>query len=372
MPLKLLCYLDTASYAGTEAHVLALLCSLDRTRVDPALLCRFGTVLHARATAAGITCCPAGSAVSLARLLKREQFALIHAHDGNSKLAAVLASLLARTGTQVVATQHFVSPAYTLRPGLKGRIARAVHCLVNRRLAAQIAVSQAVADAARSRREVQNFRTVVIPNGILIPGPVSPETVQARRTEISLPPSAPLLATAARLAPEKGITYLLQAVAALPPSNFLPQLAVIGEGDLRDTLQAEAATLGIASRVHFLGFRTDVLEWVAASDVFVLPSLAEPFGIALVEAMALGKPAVATRAGGPCEIVDDGVTGLLVPPADPAALALAIQHLLDDPEQAAEMGHAGALRAAEHYSADAMARRTEDVYFSCLRRTPTL
>ncbi len=358
--------LDTANYAGTEAHVLALLCSLDRTRYAPALLCRFGTILHTRAAAAGVACHPAGGPASLAALLRRGRFALVHAHDGSAKLGAVLAVRLAGIPAQIVATQHFVAPAYTLRPGIKGKIARAVHRFVNRRIAAQIAVSQAVADAALTRGEVTEAQTVIIPNGILIPEPIAAETAAARRAELRLPPKTPLIAAAARLAPEKGITYLLQALAALPPALTPPHLALLGEGDLRETLQAEAVRLGVSNRVHFLGFRTEVLEWVGAADLFVLPSLAEPFGIALVEAMALGKPAVAVRAGGPCEIVSDGVTGLLVPPADPAALAAAIQSLLERPADAAAMGEAGQVRANALYSAAAMARRTEDVYTRCL------
>ncbi len=367
MPLKVLHSLDTANYAGTEAHVLALLCSLDRSLWTPSLLCRPGTVLHERAAAAGIPCHPAGSAMSLSRLLRREPFEVIHAHDGNSKLHAVLAASLSRTKTQVVTTQHFVSPAYAQRRGVKGRLTRAVHRAVNRRVKTQIAVSRAVSEAALERGEVRQAQITVIPNGILIPAAVTAETVQARRAELSLPAAVPLVATAARLAPEKGITYLLHAMAILPLSASPAHLVIVGQGDLREALEQEAADLNLSERVHFLGFRPDVLDWIAAADLFVLPSLAEPFGIALVEAMALGKPAVAVWVGGPCEIVEDGVTGLLVPPADPPALAHAIQQLLDRSGPALAMGQAGEQRAKAFYSAAAMARRTEEVYLACLK-----
>lgn len=366
MPPKVLHYLDTENYAGTEAHVLTLLRSLDRDLYSPALLCRPSTVLHERAQAAGIPCYPGGNLADMVRLLRQERFALIHAHDGNSKLHAVLAARLARTGTHVVATQHFVQPAYTQRGGWKGRVAKSIHHAVNGLVAAHIAVSRAVLEAALERREVRETRVTVIPNGIIIPDAVSPATISAKRTELGIPASVPVIATVARLSPEKGIASLLQAVAELRRSSPKFHLLIIGEGDLHSRLETEAATLDLQEHIHFLGFRPDVLDWVASSDIFVLPSLAEPFGIALVEAMALSKPTVAVCIGGPLEIVENGVTGLLVPPADPHSLAQAIQRLLEHPEQARTMGQAGQRRAAEHFSAAAMARRTEAVYQNCL------
>ena len=366
MPPKVLHYLDTENYAGTEAHVLTLLRSLDRDLYSPALLCRPSTVLHERAQAAGIPCYPGGNLADMVRLLRQERFALIHAHDGNSKLHAVLAARLARTGTHVVATQHFVQPAYTQRGGWKGRVAKSIHYAVNGLVTAHIAVSRAVLEAALERREVRETGVTVIPNGIIIPDAVSPATISAKRTELGIPASVPVIATVARLSPEKGIASLLQAVAELRRSSPKFHLLIIGEGDLHSRLETEAATLDLQEQIHFLGFRPDVLDWVASSDIFVLPSLAEPFGIALVEAMALSKPTVAVCIGGPLEIVENGVTGLLVPPADPHSLAQAIQRLLEHPEQARTMGQAGQRRAAEHFSAAAMARRTEAVYQNCL------
>ncbi len=365
MPPKVLHYLDTEGYAGTESHVLTLLRALDPSRHAPALLCRPGTLLHDRAHTAGIPCHPAGGVPALVRLLRRERFALIHAHDGNSKFRAVSAARLARTGTRVVATQHFVEPAYTQRGGLKGRAAALAHRAVNQMVAAHIAVSRAVLEAALERREMPAARATVIANGILAPDMPCPDG-PARLAGLGIPADAPVIATVARLAPEKGIEYLLRALAGLRDRTPTPHLLVIGEGGLRAPLEAEADALGLAASVHFLGFRPDVPDWVAGADVFVLPSPAEPFGIALVEAMTLGKPAVAARAGGPLEIIEDGVTGLLVAPADPAALAQALRCLLDHPAQARAMGQAGRQRAAEHFSAAAMARRTEAVYRRCL------
>ena len=363
MPIKVLHYLDTAAFAGTEAHVLTLLQSLDPAQCAPALLCRPGTVLSDRAQAAGLPVFPAGGVRALTRLLRRERFALLHAHDGNSKIRAVLAAHLASVGTRVVATQHFVQPAYTQRVGWKGQMAASLHRLVNGLVAGHVAVSRAVQDAALARREVPAARMTVVPNGICLPQLPPPAQAQAIRAELAIPASVPLIATVARLSPEKGVTFLLR---ALPLLHTNGHLLIVGDGDLRQELEADVASMGLSERVHFLGFRTDVLDLVSAADVFVLPSLAEPFGIALVEAMALAKPTVAVAAGGPLEIVAKSVTGLLVPPADPAALAQAIQRLLDQPEDARAMGQAGRERVAKRFSAETMARQTEQVYQRCL------
>ena len=367
MPPKVLHYLDTENYAGTEAHVLTLLRSLDRDLYSPALLCRPSTVLHERAQAAGIPCYPGGNLADMVRLLRQERFALIHAHDGNSKLHAVLAARLARTGTHVVATQHFVQPAYTQRGGWKGRVAGLVHQAVNGLVAAHIAVSRAVLEAALARHEVREAQMTIITHGILPSDIPTKESIQAKRASLGIPASAAVVATVARLSPEKGVGYLLRGFAALPDRPHGLHLLVVGDGDLLGPLEAEAKGLGLQGQVHFLGFRADVMDWVASAEIFVLPSLAEAFGLALVEAMILGKPTIAVgAAGGPREIVEDGVTGLLVPPADPHSLAQAIQRLLEHPEQARTMGQAGQRRAAEHFSAAAMARRTEAVYQNCL------
>ena len=334
---------------------------------SPALLCRPGTVLHERGVAAGIPCYPAGERSRIsAAASPGTVFPGAYVHDGNSKMRAILASLFSCGGTRVVATQHFVQPAYTQRGIWKGRMAGAAHRAANRVVAAHIAVSRAVLDAAVSRREVHDARVTVIPNGIITPDAPVPSIVQAKRVELGLSATDMVIVTVARLAPEKGIEYLIRAMTELQEPLPTVRLLVIGEGALRERLEAETAALGLQKQVNFLGFRPDVLNLVAVADIFVLPSLAEPFGIALVEAMALGKPTVAVCVGGPREIVEDRITGLLVPPADPHSLAQAIQRLLDQPNMSRAMGQAGQQRAIEHFSAAAMARQMEEVYRRCL------
>jgi glycosyltransferase involved in cell wall biosynthesis len=126
--------------------------------------------------------------------------------------------------------------------------------------------------------------------------------------------------------------------------------------------------LGIERAVRFLGFRTDVTRIFAASDVVVLPSVAEAFGLVLGEAMVMQKAVVATRVGGIPEIVEDGVTGILVPPASPAALADAILSLLRDPERRTQLGEAGRRRVIETFRFETMMERYEALYEALLGR----
>ncbi len=361
--LRVLHILETPQFAGTEAHVLTLMQSLDPATVQGALLCRQDSPLHQRALALGFPCHTPATFAQFVRLVRQEAFSVLHAHDGAAKAKAVLAA--SRAG--IVATQHFVQPAYTHRVGWKGALSKAVHRCLNASVSMTIAVSDAVRDAALERAEMPPARITVIPNGILPPVLAAPADVYARLQALGIPLNAPLVCTVSRLSPEKGLVYLLQAIPqvleVLPEARFL----LLGDGAERQALQAEAVRLQVQEAVIFAGFRNDVSDLVSQCRLFVLPSFVEAFGLSLVEAMALARPVVAMRAGGPLEIVLDGETGLLVAPADSSALAEAMLTLLTDPARAARMGEAGLRRMQTRFTADTMARRTEAVYAQCAR-----
>ncbi len=195
------------------------------------------------------------------------------------------------------------------------------------------------------------LRTRTVHNGIVVP---------------PTPPKRPLLAgrfrwiAIGRLEPQKDYPVLLAAMAALPAAT----LTIVGDGSLRTQLEAMARQLGIAERVDFLGIRNDVSEQLARHDGYVLPSAWEGFGLALAEAMAMQLPVVATRAGGPVEIVgEDGAGGRLIPPGDPVALAAAMGEIMAMPPAArATMGERARDRVADHFSLDAMLNRWQAIY----------
>lgn len=169
-------------------------------------------------------------------------------------------------------------------------------------------------------------------------------------------PDGPVLVASGRLTKQKGFPYLLEALRILR-QRTPATLWLLGDGELRAELEAQAAALGIADAVRFLGFQADPHAFVRAADVFVLSSVLESFGNVIVEAMAVGTPVVATDCRyGPGEIIHDGQDGLLVPPRDPAAIAAAVQRLLDDDALRQRIAQAGRARARD-FDANVIAER---------------
>jgi glycosyltransferase involved in cell wall biosynthesis len=165
--------------------------------------------------------------------------------------------------------------------------------------------------------------------------------------------------------PRKGVETLIDAMALLAGRpGGAPLLVAAGVGELRPGLEARAASLGLADRVRFVGKvgHDDVAWWMAAGDLFALPSLSEGLPTVVCEAMAVGRPVVATAVDGTPEIVADGETGYLVPPREPVPLADALSRVLDDPALAARLGARAHERALEEYTWAANARRMAAIY----------
>ena len=177
-----------------------------------------------------------------------------------------------------------------------------------------------------------------------------------------LPKGAPIVGNVAALAAHKGQRYLVAAaggvVRELPDTRFL----IIGEGELRDPLERQIHDLGLDRHVVLAGFRADVLGLVKSLDVFVMSSITEGLGSAILEAMVCSRPVVATRAGGIPEAVDDEVTGLIVPPQDEQALSAALLRLLKSPDLRDQFGRAGRQRVIDSFSVDRLVQGTAAVY----------
>jgi glycosyltransferase involved in cell wall biosynthesis len=171
-----------------------------------------------------------------------------------------------------------------------------------------------------------------------------------------------LVGTAVVLSEQKGIRYLLDAARIVRATDPALRFLIAGDGPLRAELERQAAALDLRDTVRFLGFRADVPQFIAALDAYVLPSLWEGLPLALLEAMAGGKPIVATRVGGNPEIVDDGDNGLLVPSRDPSALARAILALRGDVALRERMRRNNLDKFAHRFSVDSMARAHLELY----------
>jgi glycosyltransferase involved in cell wall biosynthesis len=176
----------------------------------------------------------------------------------------------------------------------------------------------------------------------------------------------PTIGTLAVLEPRKGHRYLVEAIARLKARGLSLRCLFAGTGAERERLEDLATQFGVKAEVGFLGFVEDTPAFLAGIDIFILPSLHEGLGVSVLEAMAAGRPVVASRVGGLSEIVVDGKTGLLVPPADSAALSEAIAALIAEPGRARAMGQAAAAHARERFSLELMAARNEEYYFEVL------
>jgi glycosyltransferase involved in cell wall biosynthesis len=174
---------------------------------------------------------------------------------------------------------------------------------------------------------------------------------EAMRESVGVPVGAPLAGIIARLTEQKAHRYLFDAMAATPGLAPL-HLLVVGDGDLRDDLHARAERLGLSARVHFLGARRDLGDLLVSIDIFVMPSLWEGLPLSMVLAMGAGLPVVATRVAGIPEVVQDEVTGVLVPPADVPALGSALARLVADPALRRTMGAAASAFVRPRFGVD--------------------
>lgn len=189
-----------------------------------------------------------------------------------------------------------------------------------------------------------------------------PEPGDARR-ELGLEERRPLLGVMARLVRDKGHTHLFEAMESVRGKHPRALLLLAGTGPAEESLRREVARRGLDDHVRFLGFRNDIPRITAALDVAVLPSVGcDASSASIKEAMAMGRPVVATDIGGAREIMKDGVTGLVVPPGDPGALASAILFLLEDPRRAAGMGQAARREVRSRFSPERLGDGIAAVY----------
>ncbi len=185
-----------------------------------------------------------------------------------------------------------------------------------------------------------------------------------------LPHNAPVIGNVAALVPHKGQRHLIAAAARVVRQVPDARFVILGDGELRDSLERQVKELGLERHVTLGGFRNDVIGIIKSFDVFVMSSITEGLGTSILDAMACAKPVVGTRTGGIPEAVRDEETGLLVPPHDEAALATAIVRLLQDQQLRAHRGASGRQRAAEYFGVDRMISQTLDVYHRFKEKKP--
>ncbi len=206
-------------------------------------------------------------------------------------------------------------------------------------------------------------KLVVVPMGINLeqfsPASVRPDDI---RESLRFPSDSLVVGTVARLVPDKGLECFLRMASFIVASRRDTRFLIVGDGPLREELARQARELRIDAHVVFVGHRTDIPDLMAAMDVFVLPTRREGFGIVFAEAMAMECPTVGSRIGPVAEVVEEGVTGYLVPPDIPEEFAVRVLELLADRAKRRMFGQAGGCRVERLFSEEAMCRTVEGHY----------
>lgn len=305
--------------------------------------------------------------IKLYRLFGRIRPDIVHCHTSKAGLIGCLAAKLAGVKVIVYSPHGHLFAEGARIPGVSGNILRLKLFYYLRKLASScatkiIALNHADKDEQVNLKLAPADKYEVIYNAVQLPNGIAQPTT---------PSGYPTIATIGRLVPEKGQSYLLEAVKLTKTKYPDVSLLVIGDGPLRNNLETQAEKSGIKNNVKFLGVRDDLYAILSGIDIFVLPSLYEAFGIALLEAMAAKKPAIASRVNGIPEVVVDGKTGLLVPPANPSALAEAIIKLTGNKAMAQQMGVAGYGRVKDLFTMEKMIAKVDNLYNQLLRRSET-
>jgi glycosyltransferase involved in cell wall biosynthesis len=295
----------------------------------------------------------------LVREGRRRGARVLHVHG---YAAADFGRLAARRlGAALVLHEHFADPSMPAYQALADRI---LAPLTHR----AIAVSASTRDFLVRRRHVRADRVRLIWNGAPLAefAPQGRDRRLAVRRDLGLRADAPVVGSIGRLSAQKGHRFLLDAARAVFAAVPDASLVLAGDGDQEGALRAQAAALGIASRVVFAGHRTDVPALLEAFDVFCISSTYEGTPLTLFEAMAAGKPIVSTAVDGCREVIEDGRTGLLVPPRDPEALAGALLRVLSDRSLRASLAE-GARRDSSRYDIQECVEQMQALYDEVLR-----
>jgi glycosyltransferase involved in cell wall biosynthesis len=296
----------------------------------------------------------------LASLFTRERVDIVHTHNPHALIYGAPAAGMARAAA--VHTKHGMNPDLPRRIWLRRRASTLVD--------AYVAVTPRLARAALETKECEAARLHVISNGVdterFAP---NPEARRRVRAELGIPQDAWVVGTVGRLAPEKDQTLLVRAMAPLLDERR--QLVILGDGPERGAVEASIAATCRPEFCHLLGSKPDVERYLVAFDAFALSSKTEGLPLSMLEAMAAGVPVISTAVGGIPDVLQTGVTGLLVPPGDQQALFRQLLFLVNYPTAALRIGTRGRDLVRADFSLAGMAERYHGVYGSVVRRVAT-
>lgn len=364
--IRILQVLASGAVGGGATHLLSLVGGLDPERFELHVACSNDGPLLSDLSRYGVRTYRVAmtqkfnplAIAQLAAIILREQIDQVHFHGTRAGLAAAPAALL--TGRPRIYTVHGWSFHPRGSAVLEG-LARMLERMIARAAERVICVGDSDRILGLRLGILEPTQSRVIHNGVLTEAFMPRQEDRAlARAEWGMSEDCVLVSLFGRLTEQKGQKTFLEAASRLfgHPARFM----LVGDGEDRERLSRLAQDRGLAERVIFTGFRSDVPRLLAASDIVVLPSLWEGLPICLLEAMAAGRPVVASAVDGSVEVVLPGQTGLLVPPEHPQALAEAIAFLIEHPQVRARFGERGQERVRQRFDLAQMLRATGMVY----------
>jgi glycosyltransferase involved in cell wall biosynthesis len=372
-PHRLLHVVTSSDFGGTETAVRELALRLNRAEFAVRVCSlRPGGRVAAEIAAGGVPVVSLDMAEQprlpellrgvrrLARLIDEAEIELVHSFLYRANVVARLGARLSRRRPPVISSQRSLGPTGARFSAIASRWTRRLCHRV-------VAVSQAVRREVVRHEGLEPAQVAVIPNGVDA-GRFESCRRGGRTDALGLTGAAVVVGGVGRLAPEKGFADLLRALALTRRTTAAIALVLVGDGPERAALRTLADHLGLADAVHFLGTRGDLREVYGGLDILALPSLEEGSPNVLLEAMAAGLPVVATSVGGVPEIVQDGRTGILVPPAAPGALAQALSSLAADGAGRRRLGAEGQRRVRAEFDIGVTVARHAALYREVLGR----
>jgi len=302
--------------------------------------------------------------ISILKILIREKPAIVHTHTSKAGIIGRMAAKIA--GVPAIIHKPHGHVFFGHFGWLTSKLFLLIEKMFDHMTDCVVALTEGEKQDYVKLRVYRKDKIVKIHSGVDVELFMrSGSDVDKKRISLGLNPGDMVVGTVGWLLAIKGPAYLLKAMGVVWKKFPDARLVYVGKGDLEEKLKAEVLRMGAFDRVRFLGWREDVAEIMPTFDVFVLPSLNEGMGRVIVEAMAAAKPVVASRAGGIPDLVTDGQNGLLVSPADPQALAGAIQTLLESPELRREMGAKGRQMSTD-FSVAKMIEKLDNLYLRYL------
>lgn len=373
MKHNILYIIDNLEFGGGEMVFSQLINRLCRDKYKVTVACLPTGIFMERIKGSGASIKPVDMSnkfnfkviLQMVNLMKEQNIDIVHSQGARaeffSRLAAKLAGVHIIVSTVAMPVEGFdVNP---IKKFIYTVLNRFTECFVDR----FIVVSEALDKVMRERHRIEPQKLVTIFNGIetdeySIPDEEVMCGKSRLREELGLENNVPVIGAIGRLVWQKGFEYFIDVIPEVLKEFKEARFLIVGEGPLENKLKVKSKKLKVDDKVIFTGFRNDIKEILASIDIFVMPSLLEGLPMILLEAMAMGKPIIATDIEGIKEILENGRTGLLVPPRDPQALSEAIGDLLIHKDKARQIGLAARKAVEERFGVDIMVQKVEGAY----------